>query len=249
MNMEKIIGLRNDKTVYKDGKKVIKVFNNNYSKAQVLNEALNQARVEETNLCVPKLLEVSKKDNNWVMIYEYIEGKTLEQMMMQDKDQFDHYLEIFVNLQLEVHSHHHLLLNKQKDRLIEKIGKTDLLATTRYELQRKLESMRMHKKLCHGDFNPSNIIIDHQGAYYIIDWAHASIGNASADASATYLDFLLNGDQQTADHYLDLYCQKTNTAKDYVKSWLPIVAAARLLKARKNEKDDLLKIIDLRNDL
>lgn len=247
--MEKIIGIRNDKTIFKDGACVVKTFHKNYTKAQVLNEALNHARVEETELCVPKLLSVTEQNGQWVMVYAYVQGQTLEHIMQKNSDRFDHYLEIFVNLQLEVHRQNIMHLRKQKDRLIEKIEKTDLLATTRYELQRKLDMMRVHKKLCHGDFNPSNIIIDQDGRYYIIDWAHATIGNASGDASATYLDFLINDNQKNADKYLDLYCQKTKTSKTYVKAWLPIVAAARLLKAKKNEKDKLLEIINQRNDI
>lgn len=36
------------KTIYREGDKVVKMFSHDYSKANVLNEALNQARVEET---------------------------------------------------------------------------------------------------------------------------------------------------------------------------------------------------------
>ena len=46
MKLEKIIAVRTTKTVYRDNDKTIKVFNEDYSKADVLNEALNQARVE-----------------------------------------------------------------------------------------------------------------------------------------------------------------------------------------------------------
>ena len=55
---DKIIAVRTSKTVYRDGDTVIKVFDENYSKADVLNEALNQARIEETGLNIPKILEV-----------------------------------------------------------------------------------------------------------------------------------------------------------------------------------------------
>ena len=46
MEFEKVIGVRTNKTVYKDGDKAIKVFDENFSKANILNAALNQARVE-----------------------------------------------------------------------------------------------------------------------------------------------------------------------------------------------------------
>ena len=48
MNFDRVIAVRTNKTVYRDGDKCLKVFGEEYSKADVLNEALNQARVEET---------------------------------------------------------------------------------------------------------------------------------------------------------------------------------------------------------
>ena len=48
MKLDKVIAVRTNKTVYRDGHLAIKVFDSDYSKADVLNEALNQARVEET---------------------------------------------------------------------------------------------------------------------------------------------------------------------------------------------------------
>ena len=78
---DKIIAVRTSKTVYRDGDTVIKVFDENYSKADVLNEALNQARIEETGLNIPKILEVSKMDGKWALTSEYIPGVTLQQLM------------------------------------------------------------------------------------------------------------------------------------------------------------------------
>lgn len=65
---------REHKVIYKDGDKVVKVFDETFSKADVLNEALNMARVEETGLRIPKLLNVSKVDGKWAITREYIEG-------------------------------------------------------------------------------------------------------------------------------------------------------------------------------
>ena len=40
MKLDRVIAVRNDKTIYRDGDKCIKVFGSSYSKADVLNEAL-----------------------------------------------------------------------------------------------------------------------------------------------------------------------------------------------------------------
>ena len=81
MNLEKIIAVRNAKTIYKDGDKCVKVFNENYSKADILNEALNQARVEELDINVPKIEEISMVDGKWAIVTEFIKGNTLAQLM------------------------------------------------------------------------------------------------------------------------------------------------------------------------
>ncbi len=245
MNLERVIAVRTSKTVYRDGDKAIKVFDEDFSKADVLNEALNQARIEETGLNIPKILEVTTLNGKWAIVSEFIEGKTLSQLMQENPDKFDEYLDMFVNLQLQMHKEKAPLLGKLKDKMHRKISETELDATTRYELHTRLEGMPKHNKVCHGDFNPSNIIINESGKAYILDWSHATQGNASADAARTYLLFLLNGDITRANKYLDMFCKKSDTAKQYVQKWLPIVAASQSVKGKKEEREFLLSWVDV----
>ena len=245
MKTDKVIAVRNTKTVYRDGDNVIKLFDEHYSKADILNEALNQARVEETGLNIPKLNEVTKVNGRWAIVMDYIAGKTLQQLMDENPDKIDEYLELFVNLQMEVHSKRAPLLNKLKDKMNRKISQADLTATIRYDLHTRLEAMPKHNKVCHGDFNPSNIIIAKDGTPYIIDWSHATQGNASADAARTYLLFWLSGDINLAEKYLNLFCLKSDTAKQYVQKWIPIVAASQLVKGKKEEREFLLHWVDV----
>ena len=104
MKLDRIIAVRTSKTVYRDGDKAIKLFDEGYSKSDILNEALNQARVEETELNIPKIIEVTRIDNKWAIVSEYIEGKTLAQLMQANPNQYDEYLEKFVDIQMEIHS-------------------------------------------------------------------------------------------------------------------------------------------------
>ena len=239
MKFDNVISVGINKTVYRDGDHAIKVFDADYSKADVLNEALNQARVEETGLNIPKAIEVSKIDGKWAIVSEYISGKTLETLMKENPEKIDEYLELFVELQMKVHSKKCQLLTKLKDKMNRKISIADLDDNTRYELHTRLEGMPKHNKVCHGDFNPSNIIITESGIPYIIDWAHVTQGNASADVARTYLLFCLAGDRELADKYLDLFCAKSNTEKRYVQKWMPIVAASQSVKGRPEEREFL----------
>ena len=245
MKLDKIIAVRTGKTVYKDGDRVIKVFENGYSKADILNEALNQARIEETGLNIPKILGVSTENGKWAIISEYIKGKTLAQLMTENPDKFDEYLERFVDIQMEIHSKKAPLLTKLKDKMNRKISQADIDATTRYDLHTRLEGMPRHNKVCHGDFNPSNIIITDDGTPYIIDWAHATQGNASADVARTYLLFWLDGNIEGAKKYMELFCKKSDTARQYIGKWLPIVAASQSVKGNAEEREFLLSWVDV----
>ena len=245
MTLDRVIAVRTAKTVYRDGDLCVKVFNEDFSKADVLNEALNQARIEETGLNIPKIHEVTKIDGKWAIVSDFIEGKTLQQMMDDDPDKKDEYMNQFVDLQLTVLSKTCPLLNKLKDKMNQKISMAELDATTRYDLHTRLNGMPKHNKVCHGDFNPSNIIIAKDGTPYIIDWSHATQGNGAADAARTYLLFWLKGDTETAKQYLDLFCKKSDTAKQYVQKWMPIVAASQSVKGNEKEREFLLSWVNV----
>lgn len=240
-----VIAQRKHKTIYRDGDKVIKVFDAQYSKADILNEALNQARIEETGLNIPKLIGVNMIDGKWAIVNEYVEGKTLAQLIEENPEKKDEYIELLVDIQMSVHEKRSPLLTKLKDKMNRKISQTTLDATTRYELHTRLEGMPKHNKVCHGDFNPSNIIIRDDGTPYVLDWSHATQGNASADVARTYLLFCLNGDDEGAENYLNTFCKKSDTAKQYVQKWMPIVAASQSVKGNEEEREFLLKWCDV----
>ncbi len=245
MKLDRVIAIRNDKTVYRDGDRCIKVFNAEYSKADVLNEALNQARIEQTGINIPKVLEVTVFDGKWAIVSEYIKGKTLAQLMKEDAENKSKYIEMLVDLQMGVHSVTCPNLNKLKDKMSSKIAQTDFDATIRYDLHTRLEGMPKHNKVCHGDFNPSNIILAEDGTPYIIDWSHATQGNASADVARTYLLFWLSGDIDGAELYLDTFCQKSKTDKRYVQKWMPIVAASQSVKGNEKEREFLASWVNV----
>ena len=247
MKLEKnnLIVKRSYKEVYKTDEGIIKIFEPIHPKSAIFNEALNTVRVEETELEIPKLKEVRQIDGKWAIIIEYKSGRTLEEIMRAEPDNLEKYMSDFVGLKLKIQIKKAPMLNKLKDKLVREINSlTALDATQRYELLTRLEKMPKHSKLCHGDFNPSNVIVEKNGTMTVIDWAHATQGNASADAAMTYLLLALEN-QDMADLYLDLFCKKSDTAKQYVRQWLPIVAAAQLEKENELKKDFLMGWIDV----
>ena len=241
----RVLSEQPNKKSYQDGNLRLKVFGASFKKSDILNEALNQARVEETGLQIPKLLEVKQIDGQWTIVTEFIEGETLESLMAAHPEKMTEYLEQFVALQSEILSKRAPLLNRLKDKMNRKIRESGLDATTRYELHMRLNGMREHEKICHGDFNPGNIIVSPDGRKFIIDWAHATQGNARCDAARTYLLFKLEGKDDIAEEYLKLFCEKTGIAKQLVQKALPIVAASQTTKAVPEEQAFLEKWVNV----
>ncbi|MBD5132813.1 MAG: aminoglycoside phosphotransferase family protein [Clostridiales bacterium] len=240
------IAKRPNKVVYRDGECCYKVFAADYNKADILNEALNQARVEATGLFIPKVHEVKKLDDGRLaIVMDYVEGKSLAALIAENPAKRSEYIARLIDIQLSMHKLTAPDLNKQRDKFARKFEQSGLDATTRYELHARLDGMPKHNKLCHGDFNPSNVIITADDRACIIDWSHATIGNASADTARTYLLFKLAGDDKTAEDYMTAFCKKSDTARQYVEAWLPIVAASQMAKGKPEEKEMLSKWADV----
>lgn len=248
-NLNNEIVKRPTKNVYKDGDSTIKLFIENYSKANILNEALNQARVEEnTDLNIANLKEITKINNRWALISQHIEGTSLQELMDKNPEKLDEYMDLFIKIQLEVLSKEVLLLNPIKEKYKRKITNSTLISdNTKYELLQRLSGMPDHTKLCHGDFEPGNIIITDDGKHYIIDWAHVTQGNSEADAARTFLIFSMKGKNELAQKYLDLFCEKSGIAKNNIQLWIPIVAAVELTRGKEEEKQFLSKWIDIKS--
>ena len=245
MNFEQVVANRKNKVIYRDGNKLVKLFDESYSVASVLNESLNQARIEETSLNIPRLQEVTKIDGKWAISMDFVEGKTLEQLMVEHPEKSEEYLNLFVDTQIDIHSKRSTLLRKLHDKMVDKIDETELEGSVKYDLKSRLAGFEKHNKVLHGDFQFSNVIVDNSGKVFIVDWAHATQGYASADAARTYLLFWLNGDIEGAKAYLDLFCSKSNTAKQYVQKWMPIVAASQSVKGNEKEREFLLSWVDV----
>lgn len=244
MELKNLIASGETVDVYQDGKYAVKVFKSKSAKEKALYEALIHARVETTGLPMPVIREVSVIDEKWAIRMDLIEGRTLYEVMKNDTEHLEEYIDAMVNLQLEIHSKTVPMLDSLTEELSEQIkALTCIDNSKKYELLSRLESMPKHRKLCHGNFTPMNIIINENDTY-IVDWVAAKQGNASADAARTYhmlaLDF-----PQAAELYLDSFCRKTGTEKFYVQLWLPIVAAARLDCGNPGDKELLSQWIDI----
>ncbi len=244
MELTNLIATGTSSQVYRYDDQAVKVFNSNMSKVDVLLEALNTSRVELTGLDLPHVRQVTMVDGKWAIVMDYIEGPTLATIMHENPGDMEKYLDKMVDIQLKIQSKRSPLLNKLKDKIKAQISSlTEIDDIVKYDLLTRLDGMPKHNKVCHGDFEPRNIVVSGD-TYYALDWIHASQGNASADVARTYLLLSLSN-ADMANAYMDIFCKKTNTKKQYVQQWLPIVAAAQLTKGKPEERDLLLKWINV----
>ena len=247
MELKKLISDGGKVQVYEQDGLAVKIFKDIHEpKSVVLYEALTHTRVEETGYSrIPPLEEVRKIDGRWAVVYKFIKGKNLAELMRENPDKADEYLSLMVDLQIEINACRSAKISKLKDYLKRSIEGLDMIDDVKkYELLTRLEAMPKHVKLCHGEFTPENIIVNDDGIF-VVDWLKAKQGNASADIAKTYLSFCLSHRTEYAEKYLKLYCSKTGTAVKYVQDWLPIVAAAQLKFKRPEERELLLTWIDI----
>ena len=245
MAERQILEEKSYKTVYREGNVIVKAFTPSHPMSDVYNEAYIHACVEDAGVPVPKLLGVSMQDGGWAISMEYVAGKTLEELAKEHPERIDEYLEKLVDIQLEVGGYRVRHLRNTRLKMEDAIkAMTEIDASTRYELLQRIHGMAQHSKLCHGDLVPSNIVIKEDGSWCVLDWAHASAGNAGADAAITYMRFSLD-EPELAEKYLRLFCKKADMPIQYIQTWMPVVAAAQLTKHRESERELLEKWISV----
>ncbi len=231
---------RTDKIVTKDNGTLLKIFGPSYKVSAILNEAMNEARAAETGLPVAKVLEVLKIREHWCIRREWIEGETLADVMASDKKHLAKYLKQFVAIQCEIFSKTSERMGNLADKLDKQISASPLPRETRYDLHMKLQSFPRGKSLCHGDFNPTNVIITPKGDWRVIDWSHVRLGDPLADVARTYLLFWLSGHVVAAEKYMELACEALKAKLPDVQKWLPIVAAAESSRDQTPKNHELL---------
>ncbi len=242
MSLE-VINTRRNNVIYSDGTFSYKVFNEGYDKKLVFLESFITTEVECEGVLVPAIDEVTNKDGKWTFKSNHLNGKSLFEMMKEDPDNIDKYLDKMVEVHVSIHKHKCSKLPFQKEKLTDYINAADLDSNLKIDLLDMLNTCPKHRKLVHGNFTPHNVIVTPDGDY-IVDWNHAAQGSASADVARTYIWMQMNMPEY-ADLYLKKFCDATNTSSRYVHNWIPIVAAARLGKKNPGEEELLNGLISV----
>lgn len=235
MNLDIKIGKGAQADVYLYNNYAIKVFKENYNKAFVFYEAMITSFIENSGLPIAKVYEILNIHNKIAIKMDYIEGRNLNECLLSDINNAQNYIDIMVDLQIDIHSKKIKLPLSLKNKLKEKIlGNVIIDINKRKKLLEILNELPEENALCHGDFHGNNIINNCNG-YYVIDWIDATNGCSSADVCRTYMIYSFYS-KELANMYLESYCTKSKKAQNDILDWLPVVAAARLSENNENEK-------------
>ena len=105
----------------------------------------------------------------------------------------------------------------------------------------RLAEMPESNRLCHGDFQPSNVM-GKPGNAWIIDWTHATHGDPAVDVCQSWL-LIQRSDKELAAAYVDAYARESAREPDDILRWGPIVAGARLADDVPAEVEMLRRIV------
>lgn len=253
MQFDRIISVRNDRTVFRDGSTCIKVSSEDYPASAILSEAMNMAAAAEAGLSVPKLHEVNVFEKNRLITYEYIAGGPIGCCDKDSPDFRTERLNLLINAQLAVNG-------ASCPECIRRPSTAagfgiDFPARNEHEQADEFELVQnafnggrkaafAGNALCHGNLAPENVILTPEGKLYVIDWAYAYPGVPESDAAICFLKLLLTCGERTAREYLELYFKRACPhSLDAVTALLPFAASMLYNREKAAGRKLLLSII------
>lgn len=243
MNLEGPIAVGNTAEIYLWEGMVVKVFKDHLPDTESVYEAKKQEFVYSKGLPVPRVIDVLKVHGKQAIVMEHINGKTIGELVSENRQQTEHYMDLSIDVQQQIHSVTADSFEPMAVKLRSKIKQAVIEETYKTSLVYKLESMPNNNSLCHGDFHFFNLIVTDNDEVKIIDWVDASAGDSCADICRTYLLYSQLS-TELAEKYLGVYLSKSDLSKDEILQWEPILAGARLAEnIEKAEAERLLGII------
>ncbi|MDA2311508.1 MULTISPECIES: aminoglycoside phosphotransferase family protein [Bacillus cereus group] len=240
MNLDNLVAKGNTAAIHLYDNKIVKLFKDYLPDTESMNEAKKQKYAYSCGLPVPNVFEVTKIQNRQAIIMEYVKGDSIGDLLLNNLNEAERYINICVNEQKKIHS---ICMNTDEiesmrvrlERQIKSVHKLD--EKQKGNILNKLHSIKFEPRLCHGDFHPFNLILSKKNVN-IIDWVDASSGDIRADVFRTYLLYA-QSHIDLAEMYLQIYCNNTDLTRGEIFQWAPIISAARFSEkvSSQNEVD------------
>lgn len=227
MTLDRIIAVRNDKTVYHDGNYSIKAFRSSVPMSYILMEGFFQSVAAEIGLPVPAIHSIRQENGRWALISDFIKGNPLKRLYLANADQREKYMQHFVELQLLIHQKTYCGLPSAKMMMQGRLSQANIPNEMKTMIFAEIEKLPDGICLCHGDYTLSNVVVTEEDKYYILDWSKAVLGSGNYDAALSYIILGRSLGEEASDLYLSEYCKASGESLEAIKIWVPYVAAMR----------------------
>ncbi len=256
---------REAEIIYWGNDRVLKLFYKKFSEDWVDYQFKVNSLIETKFPNCPKAFEKIEDNGRYGIIYEYIDGITLNEFMGKKLKNMGKGLRMLAEIQVNMHKHKIDNIRIQKNKIKDEIHQTDLLdENQKRTITQYLEKLPDGDIVCHSDFHPDNIIIS-KNKLYVVDWANACSGDPTGDVARTYYvikyglspsdegfmkksflhRFLYRaGKGRAAKIYLKHYLNLTGISVNKVRKWDLPIFAARLREGISLENENLLKMIN-----
>lgn len=216
-------------------------------------------------ISAPEVYEIIEYEERCGLIFQYIEGSSLLQRIVQNPVELNDFIEMLAETHVQIHKHEintddsDKHIRKQKEVLTHQINQAAQLSKDEKKaIIQCLKKLPDGNRICHGDFHPDNVMVGEKK--WIIDWMTGMIGNPAGDIARTLLLFrygtLPEGTPShikeatrlmrvtMGDEYIRHYLSYSNLQLDDIDQWTLPIAAARLTEwIPAEEKEVLLSLI------
>ena len=235
MKLGKEIGVGNTATVYEwNEEKVIKLFHYDYPRKSIEKEFLNAKIISDMDFQKPKAYGIVAYGERLGIIYDKIEGKSLETWVMETGDVRGCAL-YMANLHKKIISNMVANVPSYKEFLRYYIVRAMDLRD-REKVLSILDELPDGDILCHGDFHPGNIFIS-EGQTTAIDFMNICKGHFLYDvARTTFLIQYTPVPKEVEDKepllklkrsLTDLYLVEMGVTREMIQNYLTVIMAAR----------------------
>lgn len=238
-----------------DDRRVLKLFRQTFPKQLAEMEYAKAKVVQECGVPAPRALEWIDEGERIGIVYERVQGKSmLYEMLVPWK--MHPCAERMAALQNEINRKKPAGLPSFKENIRRCVQTTPLLTGVEKEaVLGVLNPLPEGDGLCHGDFHPDNIVLNH-GQPVVLDWMTACVGSPAADAARTalilttselpegipgpvrrYVQALRKSFNAA---YLERYCALSGCTPAQIEAWKLPMTAARLVEGRPPRENELL---------
>ena len=244
MTFDRIIAVRNTRTVYKDGDRAIKLFLSAREKAAAFREGSRLVQAESLGLPVPTLREITGVEGGWAIVTDFIEGKTMAQVLLEDPEQTEACMDLFLSAQEDIFSRRCPDLPSFSEQARRALLAADLSETMREKLLSLVWQLPQEDTVCHGEFEPSNVLLTRDGGVCLLDWSEATRGPRKADMAWTWLLLRMNGFARAAKRYRAASRCMGDLDEDEFDRWAALAAAVHLSGANARRRSFLLSYVE-----